>query len=337
MKKTISAASFALLALLLTGCYDSYIKDYDQSAVYVAYQWDLRTFVVGEDQAFKFTVGLAGVMDNKQDRSVSLAVDDALVSGDIGGIIPLDVSGVRAIDGLGGKSAIGTLSGDYVSTALSEAGITGLAPLPQDAYTLEGMGGLAIAAGKHTATVTVRASDSFIADPKAYVPGYAIGFRIQEAQADRIPAEKSFAVIAVRCENKFYGYYSRAAHVVQKDASGKVVSETDVEASLVDDFVYNLTTVDARTVRSNKVAGNAGEMLLTFQGDEITVSSPDGSVSGTGRFNGAKLLQERSLDLRYTVSQSDGSRTEVTETLHFRNRIRDGINEWQDEHPEHYN
>ena len=328
-KQYLWAASLLTLLPTLTGCYEDYVTDYDRSTIYTAYQWDLRSFVVGEDQAFKFTVALAGVMDNRQDRAVRVSVLDELVTENIADIIPLEVSGLQAIDGLGGQAAVGTLSGEYVSTALSEAGITRLAPLPKDAYTLEGLGGLTIQAGAHTAMVTVRATDAFIAGSAAYVPGFALGLRIDGADADRVPAEKSFAVIAVRCENKFYGYYSRAAHVVQVDADGNV-SETDVEPSLVDDFVYNLTTVDATTVRSDKVAGAAGEMRLQFNGDQITVSSPDGRVSGTGRFNGAALLQDRELELQYTVSLPDGGRTEVHETLHFRNRIRDGVNEWKD-------
>ncbi len=316
--------SCALALTLLSGCYESYIKDYDRSAVYTAYQWDLRSFVVGEDQAFKFTVALAGVMQNRQDRAVKVSVDNALVTAP------------GAVASLSGESGIGAVSGDYVGAALAEAGITALTPLPSAYYTLEGLQGLTIAKGAHTATVTIRATDALIADPAAYEPGYAIAFRIESADADFIPEEKNFAVIAVRCENMFYGYYTRSAHVRKLDAGGGVVSETDVAASTADDFVYCLTTVDARTVRSDKVAGEAGEMLLTFSGDALTVSSPDGSVTGSGRFNGARLLQDRELSLQYTVTDPDGGWTEVSETLHFRNRIRDGVNEWQDEHPEHY-
>ena len=316
--------SCALALTLLSGCYESYIKDYDRSAVYTAYQWDLRSFVVGEDQAFKLTVALSGVRDNRQDRAVRVGLADALVTDE------------GAVAGLSGQSGIGAVSGDYVGAALAEAGITALTPLPSAFYTLEGLQGLTIAKGAHTATVTVRATDAFIADPAAYRPGYALGFRIEAADADEVPQGRDFAVIAVRCENQFFGYYTRSAHVRKLDAGGGVVSETDVAASTADDFVYCLTTVDARTVRSDKVAGEAGEMLLTFSGDALTVSSPDGSVTGSGRFNGARLLQDRELSLQYTVTDPDGGWTEVSETLHFRNRIRDGVNEWQDEHPEHY-
>ena len=336
MKHTIWTASCLALSLLLTGCYDSYVKDYDQSAVYVAYQWDLRTFVVGEDQAFKFTVALAGVMQNNQDRPVRVSVVDALVTDDISESVPLEQSGILAMDGLNGRSPVGTLSGDYVGAALAEAGIAACAPLPRTAYRLEGLDGLKIPAGAHTGTVTVRADDSFLSDPDAFVPAYAIGFRIDAAEADLVPPQKSFAVIAVRCENRFYGYYTRAAHVRVLDAEGNVLSETDVAASMVDDLAYTLTTVDAATVRSDKVAGAAGEMLLHFDGSGITLSSPDGSVTGTGSFNGARLLQDRELSLQYVVAAPGGGRTEVSETLYFRNRIRDGVNEWQDEHPEHY-
>ena len=329
--------SCAVALMLTTGCYESYIKDYDVSAVYTAYQWDLRSFVVGEDQAFKFTVALAGVMQNREDRSVQVSVVDALVTDDIAASIPgLGTGGVQAWEGLCGQASVGSLSGDYVGAALAEAEITALAPLPSAFYSIEGLRDLKIAKGNHTATVTIRATDAFISDPRAYLPGFALGFRIDGADADLVPAEKSFAVIAVRCENKFYGYYTRAAHVKRLDAAGTVLSETDVTASTADDFVYTLTTVDANTVRSNKVAGEAREMLLHFDGDTVTVSSEDGSVTGTGSFNGAKLLQDRELSLQYVATAPDGGRTEVSETLHFRNRIRDGVNEWQDEHPEHY-
>ena len=60
-------------------------------------------------------------------------------------------------------------------------------------------------------------------------------------------------------------------------------------------------------------------------------------VTGTGMFDGSKLLQNRKLNLEYTVTADDGTRKEVKETLYFRNRMRDGVNEWQDENPENYN
>ena len=41
--------------LLLTSCYEDYVRDYDYTAAYAAYQYDLRTFVYGEDVEVGFT------------------------------------------------------------------------------------------------------------------------------------------------------------------------------------------------------------------------------------------------------------------------------------------
>ena len=79
-------------------------------------------------------------------------------------------------------------------------------------------------------------------------------------------------------------------------------------------------------------------MTITLEDGQIKVSSADGRITDQGSsWNKSKLLQDRKLFLNYSYTSADGSVTEVRDTLTFRNRIRDGINEWQDENPEHYN
>jgi hypothetical protein len=58
---------------------------------------------------------------------------------------------------------------------------------------------------------------------------------------------------------------------------------------------------------------------------------PDAASS----FNGSQLLQDRKLFLKYKYEE-DGFTYHCQDTLTFSNRIRDGINEWQDENPENY-
>ena len=53
-------------------------------------------------------------------------------------------------------------------------------------------------------------------------------------------------------------------------------------------------------------------------------------------YNRARLLQDRKIFLHYRYPNGDGTYTEVIDTLSFRNRIRDGVNEWQDSDPTHY-
>lgn len=316
MKKIL--APLAVL-LMTTSCYDSYVRDYDYTAVYAAYQYDLRTFVIGEEAKFDFTVALGGIMDNDRDRLVEVATDDALLKG--------------AVAGLKSQTLV---SGDYVNNAFKSFSGADLAPMPEGSFTLTGLDGLTIAKGRHTAAVTVRATEALAADPDAFRPGYGIAFKILKADADTVLETKNFAVIAILCENRFYGNWTREGETKTYDAGGALISTDSEAASLTDDRVYTLTTVDAHTVRSNKVNGSTGEMTLRFDGDEIVIRSSNGNVSGTGRFNGATLLQDRQLTLEYTVSTADGIRKEVKEVLSFRNRIRDGVNEWQDENPAHY-
>jgi hypothetical protein len=58
---------------------------------------------------------------------------------------------------------------------------------------------------------------------------------------------------------------------------------------------------------------------------------------GVATFNNTKLLQNRKIFLKYTYTDPVTTYTwTCTDTLTFRNRIRDGINEWQDENPSHY-
>ena len=65
---------------LVTGCYEDYVRDFDYAAVYAAYQYDLRTFVLGEGAQFDFSVALGGVMANDRDRAVEITLDESLLT-----------------------------------------------------------------------------------------------------------------------------------------------------------------------------------------------------------------------------------------------------------------
>ena len=107
--------------------------------------------------------------------------------------------------------------------------------------------------------------------------------------------------------------------------------------------IWKLTTVAPNELTVNGYGPQTttkAEMKLTLNGGNITVSPMAGSTytispEGNSAFNQAKLLQDRKIFLKYTYS--DGTNTyHSTDTLTFRNRIRDGVNEWQDENASHY-
>lgn len=336
---------FLAAAMLLSACYPDYVLDYDGgTAVYTAYQYDLRTFVLGEDESFDFTVALGGVEENRKDRAVDVRIDDALLSADLSTLAPDGAYGsFTALDAFLGNGRFGTVCQKYVTDEVRATGISSLEALPSTHYTVSGLNGLQIRSGRHTAAVTVRAADLMKADPRAFAPYYAIAFRIASADADRVPPERSFEVIAVKCENRFFGQWSCSGSTTVSDASGNVLDTEEYEASLSDDQVYNLTTVDGVTVRCDKLGNLPGGLLLTLSGDNtLSLTPEDPSVQiepvpgEPSFFNGAALLQDRELHLNYRYTEYGITYT-VRDVLHFRSRVRDGVLEWQDEHPENYN
>ena len=205
---------------------------------------------------------------------------------------------------------------------------------------------MVVRSGRHTATGTVKADERFLADPHASPqPYYALAFRITEADADVVPLEKSFAVIAVRYENMLFGnYWHGGVTTVKNDATGEIVEKNEYPLEIPHDEsrVYTLTTVAPDALTTSRMGDWEGSLRLTLRDDGgIDVASADGRYViepfGDGcYFNRAKRLQDRKLVLNYKFSNGDGTTTYIEDVLVFRNRVRDGVNEWQDENPENY-
>lgn len=341
MNKTKKILAMAAPLFILAGCYDQYVLDYDYSAVYVANQYDLRTLVVGEGMKFDFGVVLGGVMNNSQDRTIRFEIDDELVNGDLsafGGNEPFN-----AMTGMQGSAPIGTLSQKYVTEEVVAAGIKSLTPVPASLFTLSNSDRIVIKSGDHTGTVTFKAdSAAFLSDANAGTkPYYAIGYHIISADADTVLLSKSFGIIALKCENMFFGYWYHGGKCTVTTADGKTTEETyatKIPADGNTSEVYTLTSVSPYELEINYFHNQKDQkMLVKAKDGAISVSSADGRITDMGSsWNKAKLLQDRKIFLNYQYTSDDGSKTVVTDTLSFRNRIRDGVNEWQDENPANY-
>ena len=144
-----------------------------------------------------------------------------------------------------------------------------------------------------------------------------------------------------------FGNYWHGGETVVTDASGAEVNRiayyTTVPQS--ETRVWTLTTVAPFSLTANAVGGelngSKAQLKLTQGADgAITVSAADGAdyaveADGECSFNCAKLLQNRRIYLKYKY-EKDGLIYHATDTLTFRNRVRDGVNEWQDENPANY-
>ena len=336
----------ALITLVtVSSCYGDYVMDYDYSAAYVAFQYDLRTFVCGEDVEISFTTALGGVIDNNRDRKVNVAIDNSLLTEDLSAFDPThEAAPFTALDGLKGQAPIGNLSQDYVSKEVIASGISALTPLPDDYYTTSGP--VTIKKGRHTGELFLYPTDAMFKDAKTLKPYYALGFLVTSVDADSLITQKSFQIMAIKVENRFWGnWYHGGRSVTLRNSNGAVVLDTRYPTTVpqADTKNYILTTESANSVLTDKFSNTTGQLRLTFlDNNEIQVEDLTGThelrniLGQPSHHNGAKLIQDRQIYLNYAYSNGDGTTTYVTDTLAFRNRIRDGINEWQDENTENY-
>ena len=313
-----------ILPVIMMSCYDDYIKDYAYTSVYFPFQTDVRTFVVGEGMTIKVGVVLGGVMENLKNREVSFALDNSLITS---------------------KDALTTMNGGlpYIKDGVS--GLTSLDPMPAEYYSISDPAKMVIKSGLHTGTVTIKAdSAAFLADPKTVKAQYVLPFMITGITGiDSVTTAKNYAIIGLRYENMLFGNWYHGGVTTVKDANGSVVSTTNYYTSLpqADNMVWSLKTVAPNALVTNKISNKAGSFKLTLDGNNIIVSKADGSTidvqpNGASTFNRSKLLQDRKIVLSYKYANGDGTTSYAQDTLTFRNRIRDGVNEWQDSDPSHY-
>lgn len=324
-------AIIALTALCAVSCYDDYVGDYDRIACGFANQTDVRSLIVGEGMTFSTGVALGGTIDNEKDRYVDVALDYSLVN----------------------EQTYSLLKGhtfSYIAKLMQN--VPSISALPASIYELETGTGVAgrvcIAKGSHLGKISIQVdSAAFLADAGRLYPKDVIPLKIISAEGIDIMEGRESSVIGVRYENTLFGNWYHGGHAVVKNAGGDVLREMDYPMSIpqADNLVWTLTTVSPFELTANAVAasynGNAAQMKLRLEEDgSITVSSVPGAQfsvepDGESRFIRSKLLQDRKIVLKYKY-EDNGETVHASDTLKFRNRIRDGVNEWQDENSSHY-
>ncbi len=313
------------MSTLLVSCYDDYIKDFNFDSVCFVYQTEVRTLVVGEGMTFEFGVALGGVMENSRDRIIRFKVDNSLIQPDV-------LTKMKAQTG-------------YIKTAMTP--VTALTPLPSGYFSMDKTDQIVIRAGEHVGTVVVKAdSIPFLGDAGTLIPGYALGLMITNADADSILPAKRSTVIAVKYENMLFGNYWHGGVTVVKNESGAPVDTISYFTAIPqpENKVWTLTTSGPHSLVVNGYSDQVTtkkEMQLTLNGSDITVAGVAGSSfqilpDGSSQFNRSRLLQDRKIFLSYKYKNAKGNWCYANDTLTFRNRIRDGVIEWQDENPSHY-
>jgi hypothetical protein len=325
MKKILA---FIILSIAMVSCYENYIYDFTYTSIYFPYQLDVRTFVVGEGMKIEVGAALGGVRQNTKDRNVSFILDNSLIT-------PAVLTRMQVA------------SQPYIKNP--SIPVTTLQLLPANYYTISDANTMVIKSGQHSGTVTIRPdSAAFLNDSlKTMYSTYALPFSITAADADSIPYLRRTNIVGVRFENMLFGnYWHGGAAKISKANQPTVDSATVVYRWAVNDIatkIWTLTTSGPGTLYTNgyfNIQTTKSELKLVLKGPNVFVSAATGSTfpyiqNGECAFNQAKLLQDRKIFLKYKYVSGKFTYS-CTDTLIFRNRIRDGVNEWQDENPDHY-
>jgi hypothetical protein len=326
MKKILA---FIVLSVAMVSCYEDYILDYTHTGIYFAYQMDVRTFVVGEGMKIQVGAGLGGVRENKLDRNVSFTLDNTLIN-------------AALLTKMQGASQ------SYIKNAT--AAVAALQPLPSSHYSLSNTSTMVIKAGEHMGAITVTAdSVSFLNDSlNTRDATYILPFYITNADADTIVDSKRSNTVGLMFENMLFGnYWHGGAAVVNRpghpNGDTTIIYKTQIPTPEVK--IWSLTTQGPTTLTTNGYfdqTTSKKELQIVLKGNNVYVSSAAGSsftysADGASSFNRADLLQDRKIFLKYQyLNPGNGYTYHCTDTLTFRNRMRDGINEWYDENPGHY-
>lgn len=327
MKKIVA---FVVLSIAMVSCYEEYLNDYPYTGIYFPVQQDVRTFVVGEGMKFKVGATLGGVRQNTMDRNVSFVLDPALITA--ARLASMKVS-----------------SQNHVKNPTSK--VTALQQLPATHFTLSNNTTMVIASGLHTGTVTVKAdSVAFLNDSlkTTGISTYVLPFYITDADADTLLESRRYNVVGTMFENMLFGNYWHGG-LARVERPGKADSTVKYFTTIPipENRIWTLTTSGPTTLICNGYANattsaTATQMKLVKKGTKILISAAAGSkyafsADGECTYNNSKLLQDRRIYLKYKYTDpASGFTYHCTDTMRFRNRIRDGINEWQDENPSHY-
>jgi hypothetical protein len=322
MKKIFA---FLILVIAMVSCYDDYVKDFDYNAVYFPYAIDVRTFVVGEGMKIEIGADIGGVIKNTTDRNVDFALDNSLIN----------------------TAALTAMQAGAPYVVSSVEGLSSISPIPANYYTLSNTSRIVIKAGQHMGSIVMKAdSAAFLADANTRKAAYAIALRITGTDADRVLDSLKTTIIGLKYENMLFGIYRHGGISIQKNSSGIVIDTTRYYSSInqlnVKTWTLNTIAPNALSVKGySGVASTKDELVLTLNGTDIAVSRATGSAfdyqpDGGSTFNRSKLLQDRKIYLKYKYVNLAGNTVFAADTLYFRNRIRDGVNEWQDANPANY-
>lgn len=296
-----------LNAILLSSCaFDDVEDTYSYTSVLFPYRDYNRNIIVGEGLKLNVGIIFSGVINNKQDRNVQYVIDPSLVIGEQKTVLP------SSYYACGHPSLIVVPKGE----------LKGYLPVTID-------------------------SVAFLNDPKSLTGEYILPLRlVSSSDVDSIDPGLNSIRISISYYARQHGYYTYSGQI-NKTKGGSVSDAAYANNSSVTDsrrFLetvgYNKFRVRADETNSSDPAKGAYTFLMDVPvngSDAVTISAdPNSSVKVYPDGESTYDADNKTFRLSYTYTLNDGAVCKISETLVFRNRIRDVqdnglyINEWRE-------
>ena len=221
-------------------------------------------------------------------------------------------------------------------TLITDAALT---LLPQDYYSVDNASQFLIQPGTFQGSVEITIKPAFYADPKAITGNYVLPFKLVSTSLDSILGGRETLLLKLKYEAEVFGNYYHNGVTEIKDASGNLIdTQRYHQEEPITNAVNNwaLTTTGANTVTTNGIGyllNGSTKQLMEINVDashKVSVSSNAGSTieiteSGTCSYDAGKRI----LYLEYKFTNANGNLCNTKDTLTFRNRILDGVNQWR--------
>jgi len=305
MKKILIKLVWVSLILVPFSCsYEDFRMDYPYSSVYFTNQVIKRNFVEDEINKIKIGVMLGGKRVNSLDEWVQFTIGDSV--------------GLKA---------------------------TPYSLLPDEYYTLSSYNEMIIHSGTLMGEITMEIDPSFFNDSLAYSNHYALTFKIEDTSADSILFMKDSLLLVIGFESRYFGNYYH---------NGRAIRKSTINGSIIDTIFYHqeepvtnsiniwqLITRGSKTMYSKGISYYAPSDLTGFfvrvENDFSLHISEDPGLISKGydwklkQADGINLYdpEKKRFILNYEfIDFIKGYHCYVTDTLIFRNRILDGVNQW---------
>jgi len=295
MKKALYILS---IVVVMVSCenyfYDDYINDFDYTAVYFPNQDLERSFVYGEFNHIQVAVQLGGKRENTEEEWVNFEIDESM-----------------AVD-------------DHLTL------------LPESYYTLSDAEQFVILPGDLGGEISLSVTEEFF--QRADTTSYYLPFRLLSSSLDTILESKASMVLLLNMETRGFGHYYHNG-VMQIDSIGgssTTIAYHQEEPVTNEINNWELTSHAKDTLLSNGIGDRKASVtdysfLLSIHSDNTVGITASQASEWKVMENGVSVYnpEKHEFYLNYAFNDADGNNYAVSDTLIFRNRVLDGVNQWK--------